>query len=68
MKPIFFAKQTEFRKWLKENHKKETEVFVGYYKVASGKPGITWSQSVDEALCFGWIDSVRRSIDSESYT
>ncbi|MFA7419749.1 MAG: YdeI/OmpD-associated family protein [Melioribacteraceae bacterium] len=67
MKPLFFAKQSEFRKWLKENHKKETEVLVGYYKVASGKPSITWSQSVDEALCFGWIDGVRRSIDSESY-
>jgi len=67
MKPLFFAKQKEFRKWLKENHKKATEVLVGYYKVASGKPSITWSQSVDEALCFGWIDGVRRSIDSESY-
>ncbi|MDP3148654.1 MAG: YdeI/OmpD-associated family protein [Ignavibacteria bacterium] len=67
MKPIFFAKQSDFRKWFVKNHKKETELVVGFYKVGSGKPSITWSQSVDEALCFGWIDSVRKSIDGESY-
>ena len=67
MKPIFFAKPSDFRKWLEKNHKKEAEVIVGFYKVGSGKPSMTWSQSVDEALCFGWIDSVRRSIDNESY-
>lgn len=67
MKPIFFAKQSEFRKWLKENHKKETELVVGFYKVDSGIPSMTWSQSVDEALCFGWIDGVRKSIDKDSY-
>ncbi|MDP3683442.1 MAG: YdeI/OmpD-associated family protein [Ignavibacteria bacterium] len=67
MKPIFFAKQSDYRKWFEKNHKKETELVVGFYKVDSGKPSITWSQSVDEALCFGWIDSVRKSIDSESY-
>ena len=65
--PIFFAKQSDFRSWLKKNHKKETELIVGFYKVGSGKPGITWSQSVDEALCFGWIDAVRTSIDKDSY-
>lgn len=63
----FFATQEEFRKWLKKNHKKETELIVGFYKVGSGKPSMTWSQSVDQALCFGWIDSVRRSINEESY-
>ena len=68
MNPIFFPTQKEFRKWLEKNHKKETELLVGFYKVDSGKPSITWSQSVDEALCFGWIDGVRKSIDKESYT
>ncbi len=67
MQPIFFPKQIDFRKWLEENHKKEKELLVGFYKVGSGKPSITWPQSVDEALCFGWIDSVRKSIDKESY-
>jgi uncharacterized protein YdeI (YjbR/CyaY-like superfamily) len=67
MKPIFFAKQSDFRKWLQKNHKKETELLVGFYKVGSGKPSMTWSQSVDEALCFGWIDGVRKSIDKDSY-
>ena len=68
MAPMFFAKQSHFRKWLKKNHKKETELLVGFYKVGSGKPSITWSQSVDEALCFGWIDGIRKSIDKDSYT
>lgn len=68
MKPIFFASQTDFRKWLEKNHETETEVLVGFYKVASGKPSMTWSESVDQALCFGWIDGVRRSIDDESYS
>jgi uncharacterized protein YdeI (YjbR/CyaY-like superfamily) len=67
MKPIFFSKQSDFRKWLEKNHMKEIELIVGFYKVDSGKPSMTWSQSVDEALCFGWIDGVRRSIDGESY-
>ncbi len=67
MKPIFFAKQSDFRKWLIKNHRKETELIVGFYKVGSGKPSMTWSQSVDEALCFGWIDGVRTSIDKERY-
>lgn len=67
MTPIFFKDQKEFRKWLEENHNKESELLAGYYKVGSGKPGMTWSQSVDEALCYGWIDGIRRSIDSERY-
>jgi uncharacterized protein YdeI (YjbR/CyaY-like superfamily) len=65
--PTFFAKQSDFRKWLQKNHHKETELLVGFYKVGSGRPSMTWSQSVDEALCFGWIDGVRKSIDKESY-
>lgn len=67
MEPIFFAGQAGFRKWLKKNHKKEKELVVGFYKVGSGKPSMTWSQSVDEALCFGWIDGVRKSIDKDRY-
>lgn len=68
MNPIFFAKQEDFRAWLVKNHKKETELLVGFYKVRSKKPTMTWPQSVDQALCFGWIDGVRKSIDHESYT
>jgi uncharacterized protein YdeI (YjbR/CyaY-like superfamily) len=67
MNPTFFAKQSDFRKWLEKNHEKETELLVGFYKVDSGKPSMTWTQSVDEALCFGWIDGVRKSIDNHSY-
>ena len=65
--PIFFSTQTQFREWLENNHNKETELFVGYYKIKSGYPSMTWSQSVDQALCFGWIDGVRKSIDEHSY-
>jgi len=67
MKPTFFKNQDEFRKWLEKNHDKKTELIVGYYKVDSGKHNMSWSQSVDQALCFGWIDGIRRSIDNESY-
>lgn len=63
----FFEDQDKFRAWLEAHHEHETELLVGFYKVNSGKPSMTWSQSVDQALCFGWIDSVRRSIDEESY-
>ncbi|HLA96258.1 MAG TPA: YdeI/OmpD-associated family protein [Pyrinomonadaceae bacterium] len=64
----FFAKQSDFRKWLAKNHTKETELLVGFYKVGSGRSSMTWPQSVDEALCFGWIDGVRKNIDEESYS
>ena len=67
MKPIFFPTQMKFREWLQKNHHKETELLVGFYKVGSGKQSMNWPQSVDEALCFGWIDGVRKSIDSERY-
>lgn len=67
MAPTFFTTQLEFRKWLESNHKKETELLVGFHKVATKKLSMTWSQSVDQAICFGWIDGVRRSIDKESY-
>jgi uncharacterized protein YdeI (YjbR/CyaY-like superfamily) len=64
----FFKTQDDFREWLESHHEKETELIVGFYKVDSGKPSLSWSQSVDQALCFGWIDGVRRSIDKESYS
>jgi uncharacterized protein YdeI (YjbR/CyaY-like superfamily) len=67
MNPFYFKDQNEFRKWLEKNHNKESEIFVGYYKVGTGKSSMTWSQSVDQAICFGWIDGIRRSIDKERY-
>ena len=66
--PVFFADQQRFRAWLEKHHAKEAELLVGYYKVDSGKPSMTWSESVDQALCFGWIDGVRRSLNDEAYT
>ena len=68
MKPTFFPTPEEFRKWLERHCEAHTELLVGFYKTGSGKPSITWQQSVDEALCFGWIDGVRKRIDDESYT
>ena len=67
MKLVFFPTQKDLRKWFEKNHKKEKELIAGFYKVSSGKPSITWSQSVDEAICFGWIDGIRKSVDEESY-
>jgi uncharacterized protein YdeI (YjbR/CyaY-like superfamily) len=64
----FFATPAEWRDWLQRNHARERELLVGFYKRKSGKPSITWPESVDAALCFGWIDGVRRSIDRESYS
>lgn len=66
-KPTFFPTQSAFRKWMEKNHKKEKELLVGFYKTKSGKQSITWSESVEEAICFGWIDGVRKSIDAQSY-
>jgi uncharacterized protein YdeI (YjbR/CyaY-like superfamily) len=68
LKPIFFATPEEFRAWLEENHETATELLVGFHKKGSGKPSITWPESVEQALCFGWIDGVRRSLGDESYT
>jgi uncharacterized protein YdeI (YjbR/CyaY-like superfamily) len=67
MKVVFFPTQKHLRKWFEKNHKKEKELFVGFYKISTGKPTVTWSQAVDEAICFGWIDGIRKSIDDESY-
>ena len=68
MKPRFFPTPSQFRAWLEKNHAASRELCVGFYKKDSGKPSITWPQAVDQALCFGWIDGVRRNVDASSYT
>ena len=67
MAPTFFATAAEWRAWLEKHHAGEQELLVGFYKKGSGRPSMTWPESVDAALCFGWIDGVRRSIDDASY-
>jgi uncharacterized protein YdeI (YjbR/CyaY-like superfamily) len=68
MKPKFFVTQADFHHWLEKNHDKETELLVGFRKKNSGKPSITYPEALDEALSFGWIDGVRRSLADDSYT
>jgi uncharacterized protein YdeI (YjbR/CyaY-like superfamily) len=67
MKPVFFADREAFRAWLDEHHATASELWMGLYKKGSGRPSITWPEAVDEALCFGWVDSVRQRIDDERY-
>ena len=67
MKIVFFRSPADFRNWLKKHHASETELWVGFYKKSSGRASITWPESVDEALCVGWIDGIRKSIDDISY-
>jgi uncharacterized protein YdeI (YjbR/CyaY-like superfamily) len=67
VKPTFFATISELREWFEENHATASELLVGFYKRGSGKPSISWSELVDEELCFGWIDGVRKGIDDVSY-
>ena len=64
----FFASPDEFRRWLAGNHADATELWVGFYKRDSGRPSISWPESVDEALCYGWIDGIRKSVSVEVYT
>ena len=64
---LFFPTPAAFRRWLEKNHERERELWVGFYKKDSGRPSITWPESVDEALCFGWIDGVRKSVDESRY-
>jgi uncharacterized protein YdeI (YjbR/CyaY-like superfamily) len=66
--PRFFRTPADFRTWLHANHHRATELLVGFHKKGSGKPSLTWPESVDEALCYGWIDGVRRSLGQDSYT
>jgi len=65
--PTFFATPTDFRAWLQAHHATEDHLWVGYFKKATKKPSVTWEDTVDEALCYGWIDGVRKSLDDESY-
>lgn len=67
MKPTFFETPQNFRDWLERYHNQRTELWVGYYKKATGRASITWPESVDQALCFGWIDGIRKSLGDESY-
>ena len=64
---VFFASPREFYEWLGEHHADTTELWVGFRKVRTGRPPLTWAQAVDQALCFGWIDGVRKGVDGERY-
>jgi uncharacterized protein YdeI (YjbR/CyaY-like superfamily) len=67
MRPKFFETAEDLRAWFEEHHETAAELWVGLYKKSSGRPSIAWPEVVDEALCFGWIDGIRKSIDSERY-
>jgi uncharacterized protein YdeI (YjbR/CyaY-like superfamily) len=67
LKPKFFRTPADFRTWLEKNHATAAELWVGFYKKHYGKPSITWPESVDQALCFGWIDGIRKRVDEISY-
>ncbi|MFN0178346.1 MAG: YdeI/OmpD-associated family protein [Gemmatimonadales bacterium] len=66
--PRFFPTAAAFRTWLARHHRSAAELLVGFYRVGTGRPTLTWSESVDQALCFGWIDGIRRRRDETSYT
>jgi uncharacterized protein YdeI (YjbR/CyaY-like superfamily) len=68
MNPRYFTAPRQFQRWLEKHHATSTELLVGFYKVSTGKPSITYQEALDEALCFGWIDGIRKSIDEERYT
>jgi uncharacterized protein YdeI (YjbR/CyaY-like superfamily) len=67
VQPLYFAAPAELREWLSRHHEDETELIVGYHKRGTGRPSLTWTESVDEAICFGWIDGIRRRVDDERY-
>ena len=66
--PTYFATEADFRRWLEANHETAPELLVGFWKKNSGKPSIDWPQARDQALCFGWIDGIRKSLGDEAYT
>ena len=68
MHPAFFASPALLRRWFERHHAERTELLIGFYKKGSDRPSVTYSEALDEALCVGWIDGVRRSLDSDSYT
>jgi uncharacterized protein YdeI (YjbR/CyaY-like superfamily) len=67
IEPLFFSKQSDLRKWFEHNHTLEKALWVGFHKVKSGRPSITWPEAVDEAICFGWIDGIRKPLDAQTY-
>ena len=67
-KPTFFHNSSDFREWLEENHDRTPELLVGFHRVDSGKGGLSYREALDEALCFGWIDGLRKRFDASSYT
>ena len=67
MKPNFFSTPAEFREWLEQNHDKASESWLGFHKKSSGKKSITYAEALDEALCFGWIDGVRKKLNETSF-
>ena len=68
MKPTYFSTAQELRRWLAKNHRRADELLVGFHKTTTGTPSVTWPEAVDQALCFGWVDGVRKRIDAERYT
>lgn len=68
MKPTFFKTQSDVRAWFQKNHAKAPDLLIGFFKKGSGKGGITYQEALDQALCFGWIDGIRRAHDANSYT
>jgi uncharacterized protein YdeI (YjbR/CyaY-like superfamily) len=68
MEPSYFNSAETFRRWLLKHHTRETELWVGFYKTGSGHANLSWQEAVDQALCFGWIDGVRKRVDDQRYT
>jgi uncharacterized protein YdeI (YjbR/CyaY-like superfamily) len=68
MKPRYFKSQADFRRWLEAHHAADRELLVGFYKKDAGRSGISYKEAVDEALCFGWIDGIKKRVDESSYT
>ena len=68
MNPVFFKSPAHLRKWFEKNHDTQDELWIGFYKKDSGKVAVTYKEALDLALCFGWIDGIRKSVDGESYT
>lgn len=67
-KPTYFPSEADFRRWLEANHKSADELLVGFWKKASERPSVDWPQARDQALCFGWIDGIRKSLGEDAYT
>jgi uncharacterized protein YdeI (YjbR/CyaY-like superfamily) len=67
-RPTYFPTAADFRRWLKANHERAPELLVGFWKKGTGKPSIDWPQARDQALCFGWIDGIRKSLGDDAYT